>query len=55
MSNFSLDTAMGDCVNRRRARHVGHANRREWWMYQAAAVIPGCVPDAGGSDGNAAD
>ncbi|HUW53802.1 MAG TPA: glycosyltransferase family 39 protein [Rhodanobacter sp.] len=52
---FSLDTAMGDCVNRRRARYVGHANRREWWMYQADAVVPGCVPVAGGSNKNTTD
>ncbi|RCS29444.1 phospholipid carrier-dependent glycosyltransferase [Rhodanobacter denitrificans] len=41
---FSLDEAMGQCVDRHRAIHVGHANRREWWMFQAAAVAPGCVP-----------
>jgi len=50
---FSLDAAMGHCVNRRRARHVGHANRREWWMYQADAVIPGCVPVTGDRDEDA--
>ncbi|QRP64122.1 glycosyltransferase family 39 protein [Rhodanobacter sp. FDAARGOS 1247] len=41
---FSLDQAMGDCVDRQRAIHVGHANRREWWMFQADAVKPGCAP-----------
>jgi 4-amino-4-deoxy-L-arabinose transferase-like glycosyltransferase len=45
---FSLDQAMGNCVDRRRATYVGHANRREWWMFQAAAVVPGCVPDSSG-------
>src|SRR3546814_2552143 len=29
---FSLDQAMGTCVNRHRATYVGHANDREWWM-----------------------
>jgi 4-amino-4-deoxy-L-arabinose transferase-like glycosyltransferase len=41
---FSLDIAMGDCVNRKLATYVGHANRREWWMFQAHALVPGCVP-----------
>ncbi|MBS0432573.1 MAG: glycosyltransferase family 39 protein [Proteobacteria bacterium] len=41
---FALDLAMGDCVDRSRAIHVGRANRREWWMFRADAVIPGCVP-----------
>ncbi len=41
---FSLDAAMGTCVDRRRASYVGHANRREWWMFRADAVTAGCVP-----------
>lgn len=41
---FSLDEAMGQCVDRRRAIRVGHANRRDWWMFKADAVLPGCVP-----------
>jgi 4-amino-4-deoxy-L-arabinose transferase-like glycosyltransferase len=41
---FSLDQAMGTCVDRRRATYVGHANGREWWMFQAHAVVPGCTP-----------
>lgn len=41
---FSLDDAMGQCVDRHRAIHVGHANRREWWLFKADAVIAGCVP-----------
>jgi 4-amino-4-deoxy-L-arabinose transferase-like glycosyltransferase len=41
---FSLDDAMGHCVDRRRAIHVGHANRREWWMFQLGAVAPDCTP-----------
>lgn len=41
---FILDTAMGDCVDRSRAVSVGHANRRDWWLFRADAVVPGCVP-----------
>jgi hypothetical protein len=37
-------------VDRRRAIHVGHANRREWWMFRADAVVPGCLPRDGDSD-----
>ncbi|MGH8158852.1 MAG: ArnT family glycosyltransferase [Rhodanobacter sp.] len=44
---FSLDDAMGTCVDRHHAIHVGHANRREWWMFKADAVVPGCVPVTG--------
>nr|WP_250887028.1 MULTISPECIES: glycosyltransferase family 39 protein [unclassified Rhodanobacter] len=45
---FSLDEAMGHCVDRRRATYVGHANRREWWMFQIGAVAPGCIPESSG-------
>jgi 4-amino-4-deoxy-L-arabinose transferase-like glycosyltransferase len=41
---FGLDEAMGNCVDRQQAIRVGHANRREWWMFQTHAVRPGCVP-----------
>lgn len=44
---FSLDEAMGSCVDRHRATYVGHANRREWWMFRIDAVRPGCVPPSG--------
>ena len=47
---FSLDEAMGACVNRRHATYVGHANRREWWMFKADAVVPGCSPKASDSE-----
>lgn len=43
---FSLDEAMGTCVDRQRATYVGHANRREWWLFRADAVVPGCLPGA---------
>jgi 4-amino-4-deoxy-L-arabinose transferase-like glycosyltransferase len=41
---FVQEPAMGDCVNRNKAIDVGHANRRNWWLFKADAVIPGCVP-----------
>ncbi|WP_426690528.1 ArnT family glycosyltransferase [Rhodanobacter ginsengiterrae] len=44
---FSLDQAMGNCVDRQHAIYVGHANRREWWMFQATAVKPDCSPASG--------
>ncbi|KRE88656.1 dolichyl-phosphate-mannose-protein mannosyltransferase [Frateuria sp. Soil773] len=33
---------MDGCVDRSRALRVGTANRNEWWMFDAAAVLPGC-------------
>src|SRR5436190_2791725 len=42
---FALDKALGDCVDRERAVHAGHANRRDWWLFRADAVRAGCVPD----------
>jgi 4-amino-4-deoxy-L-arabinose transferase-like glycosyltransferase len=43
---FVQEPAMGACVHRARAIDLGRANRREWWLFKADAVIPGCVPDA---------
>ncbi|HEV2540838.1 MAG TPA: glycosyltransferase family 39 protein [Frateuria sp.] len=42
---FVQEPAMGHCVRRDRAIDVGPANRREWWMFKADAVIAGCLPD----------
>jgi 4-amino-4-deoxy-L-arabinose transferase-like glycosyltransferase len=42
---FALDAVMSNCVDRSKAVSLGHANRREWWMFKADAVKPGCVPD----------
>jgi 4-amino-4-deoxy-L-arabinose transferase-like glycosyltransferase len=42
---FVLDPVMGKCVDRSKAISLGHANRREWWMFKADAVVPGCLPD----------
>lgn len=47
---FVQQPAMGDCVNRDKAIFLGHANRREWWLFKAGAVIPHCVPEAGNDD-----
>jgi 4-amino-4-deoxy-L-arabinose transferase-like glycosyltransferase len=41
---FTLDRAMGECVDRKLATLAGVANRREWWLFRADAVKPGCVP-----------
>ena len=41
---FIRAAAMGTCVDRRQAHFIGHANRRDWWMFQLPAVTPGCVP-----------
>jgi len=47
---FSLDDAMGQCVDRQHATYVGLANRRAWWMFKADAIVPGCVPRADDND-----
>lgn len=44
---FVLDQAFGACVDKDKARHVGHANRREWFLIRADAFRPGCDPNAG--------
>lgn len=46
---FILEQAMremGACVDASHAVHVGHANRREWMLLPAVAVVVGCVPAA---------
>ena len=43
---FVQRSAMGDCVDRARAVALGHANQRDWWMFKAAALVPGCLPGA---------
>ncbi|HET6545650.1 MAG TPA: glycosyltransferase family 39 protein [Rhodanobacteraceae bacterium] len=39
---FILADAMGPCIDKARAIDVGHANRREWWLFRADAVVAGC-------------
>jgi 4-amino-4-deoxy-L-arabinose transferase-like glycosyltransferase len=53
------EPALSQCIVRERAILAGRANRRQWWLVPAHAVIPGCVPtgaaleagtDVGGGD-----
>jgi hypothetical protein len=46
---FSLDEAMDSCIDRHHTTYVGHANRREWWMFKANAVVAGCTLHVAGS------
>ena len=39
---FILADAMAPCIDPARATYVGHANRREWWLFRAEAVVPAC-------------
>jgi 4-amino-4-deoxy-L-arabinose transferase-like glycosyltransferase len=52
---FILGDAMGVCIDRGHAIDVGHANRREWWLFRANAVLAPCrggnVPAVSGGDG----
>lgn len=43
---FVQQPAMGDCVDRAKAISLGHANQRDWWMFKADALMPGCLPGA---------
>lgn len=43
---FILQDALGNCVDKKHALLVGHANRRNWWLLRADAVLPNCVPQA---------
>jgi 4-amino-4-deoxy-L-arabinose transferase-like glycosyltransferase len=39
---FVLADAMAPCVDKSKAIHAGHANRREWWLFRADAVVTEC-------------
>lgn len=52
---FVQQPAMGRCVDRAKAIYLGHANQRDWWMFKAAAVVPGCVPGAGADQADGDD
>ncbi|HEU0277105.1 MAG TPA: glycosyltransferase family 39 protein [Rhodanobacteraceae bacterium] len=53
---FSLEAALGTCVDRAKARRLGDSNRRQWWLFRADAVVPGCVPRVVGTpDGTGGD
>mgnify|MGYP001110805451 CR=1 FL=1 len=41
---FAYGKVLAPCVRMRDAIHVGHANRREWYLFAHDAVVPGCVP-----------
>ena len=41
---FALADAVTPCVDSTRATVAGYANRRQWLMFRADAVVPGCVP-----------
>lgn len=45
---------MGDCIDASHAQYVGRANRREWWLLGADAVVRGCVPAQAAGNGEAA-
>jgi 4-amino-4-deoxy-L-arabinose transferase-like glycosyltransferase len=39
---FILEYAMAPCVDEAKVKVVGHANRREWLMFQVDAILPDC-------------
>lgn len=39
---FARQVAVEKCVDRSRVTVAGSSNRREWWMFHAGAVKPGC-------------
>ena len=41
---FVLDQALDACVLRERGHPVGTANRRTWWLLDAGAIAPACLP-----------
>jgi hypothetical protein len=40
---FILADAMAPCIEQDKATYVGHANRREWWLFRADAVATVCA------------
>ncbi len=52
---FLQGKVMGHCVRRSGAVHLGRANRRDWWMFKARAVVPGCRPETAGDENPDAD
>ncbi|GLQ52468.1 ArnT family glycosyltransferase [Dyella flava] len=52
---FVQEPAMGHCVDRSKAINMGHANRRDWWLFKADAVIPGCTPPPATTDEDVID
>jgi len=33
---------MAPCIDPAKARYVGYANRREWWLFRSDAVAEAC-------------
>ncbi|MEO6967957.1 MAG: glycosyltransferase family 39 protein [Rhodanobacteraceae bacterium] len=48
---FALGDVLSPCVRADHAIHVGHANRRDWYLFKRDAVVPGCVPGASDAAG----
>ncbi|HRN61081.1 MAG TPA: glycosyltransferase family 39 protein [Luteimonas sp.] len=46
------EDALGPCVDRERAQHLGRASRQEWWLVPGTAVDPHCeMPQVAREDG----
>lgn len=41
---FAYGSTLAPCVREADAIHVGHANRREWYLFNRRAIVPGCIP-----------
>lgn len=41
---FAYGKVLAPCVREADAIHIGHANRREWYLFNRHAVVPGCIP-----------
>jgi 4-amino-4-deoxy-L-arabinose transferase-like glycosyltransferase len=41
---FAYGKVLAPCVREADTIHVGHANRREWYLFNRRAVVPGCIP-----------
>ena len=47
---FGLREAVKACVDKSKVTVAGYANRRQWWMFRADAVVTNCVPKLADSD-----
>ena len=41
---FAYGKVLAPCVREADTIPVGHANRREWYLFNRRAVVPGCIP-----------
>ena len=46
------EDALGPCVDRARARMIGHASRLDWWLVPGSAIDPQCQVPPFAGDGN---